>query len=141
MESKKNISPTTPWLNKKGFFKNDYQLKKISQKWDEKTWEDYLSSLEPEQSESLISPYRYDILKEEFPFPWYEIRPDSKRTKNLKKPLHNALHWLSEKQLKIIFFIFFKGLSVRETALRMNISPTGVENLKTRALNSLKKHI
>ena len=140
MESKKNTSPT-PWLNKKRFLKNDYQLKKISKDWDEKTWEDYLSSLESERSESLIDPDLYDLLKEEFPCPKYEFIPDSRRTKKLKKLLKNALHRLSEKQQKIIFFIFFEGLSTRETALKMNISHTGVLKLRDRALNSLKKHI
>jgi RNA polymerase sigma factor (sigma-70 family) len=124
-----------PWLDDKGRILNDKELKEISMDWTHETWESYLSYIEIPRSESLIEEFHFDSIAETNHI--FDDLPDTNRNKKL----HSAIKKLTKKQQKIIFLIFFEGLSVREIALRMNISHGSVHDLKIRALNSLKSQI
>lgn len=131
MESQ--LTESKPWLNNKGQLINDEQLKLISQKWCEKTWEDYLSYIESPRTESILSHTHYDNLAEVS-----HLYSGNDETSKSDKKLLEKIGKLTEKQQKIIFLFFWEGFSTREIAVRMKISHSAAHDLKVRALNSLK---
>lgn len=54
--------------------------------------------------------------------------------------LNNALKTLSSKQNAVIDYYYFKKLSNKEIASKMNISENAVEKLKIRAIKRLKEY-
>ena len=125
-----------PWLNNKGLLISDVKLKKISQNWDQNTWEEYLSYIESPRTESIIRDDHYNSLAE-----IHSMYGNSDESNNQQKEILLALKKLTKKQQKIIFLIFWEGFSSREIATRMNISSAAVQKIKNRALNSLKEQI
>ncbi len=124
-----------PWLDDKGRILNDKKLKEISRDWSQEIWESYLLYIDIPRKESLIEEFQFDSVAEKTHI--FENLPETKRDEDL----HSAIKKLTKKQQKIIFLIFFEGLTVRDIALRMNISHQSVHDLKVRALNSLKSQI
>lgn len=124
-----------PWLDDKGRIFNDKELKEISKDWTQETWESYLSYIEIPRNESLIEEFHFDSIAET-----NHIFDDLPET-NRNKKLHSAIKKLTQKQQKIIFLFFFKGISTRDIALKMEISHVAVIKIKNRALNSLKEQM
>lgn len=125
-----------PWLDNKGNILNDTDLKKASCSWDQNTWEDYLLYIDCPRSESLLDDSFYGNLCETT-----QIQYEEDINSRDKIIVQEAINNLTEKQQKIIFYIFWEGLTIREIALRMNISGAAVQKIKNRAVNSLKEQI
>ena len=126
-----------PWLDDNGDVLSNTVLKQIAKLWDEKTWELFLhTTVEAGQQHSLLGADTCDSL---------DVRAVSTRSEKYDEPaelkamiekIPRALQRLTTQQKKIIEYLFWAGLSIRETAKVLGVSRTLVSIQKQ---NSFKK--
>ncbi|MFK7823626.1 MAG: sigma factor-like helix-turn-helix DNA-binding protein [Oligoflexales bacterium] len=127
-----------PWEGFKGQLLPKKQLKAKTRSWDRVTWENYLQEeVESGRTESLLDdPWKID----EYETSYGNIAKESLDTGKLqafKNQLGSLLSLLTEKEQRIIFLIFWKGLSQREIARSLKLHRRSVENSRDRALKKL----
>lgn len=128
-----------PWLNEKGHYLSDSKLKLVSKKWDTKTWNAYLDSLDTTISEQQLSPAYYDDKAEEMESTWEQAQSDADQ--DTKDFITNLLKTLTPQQNKIITMIFWEAKSESIIADELKISRYTVKTVKARTLKLLSKKI
>ena len=132
-------SPHLPWLDRRGRMPTNEKLKTVSKNWDGSTWENYLGWQDGISCESMISPQKYERLKESMEHSIFE--PSLNATEDLpsnKLDLTMLLHRLTTRQRQIIKLVFWESLSDREIAKQLSISRGTVQDLRERSLQKLK---
>ncbi|MFK7827876.1 MAG: sigma factor-like helix-turn-helix DNA-binding protein [Oligoflexales bacterium] len=128
----------SPRQDLEGGFLSKKQLKVMTKSWDQGTWDHYLQEeVESGRTESLLDdPWKID----EYETGYGDIAKESMGEEKIlafKKKLGSLLRLLSEKEQRIIFLIFWKGLSQREIARVLKLSRGSVENTRNRAFQKL----
>lgn len=113
----------------------EQELKEISKTWSPTQWEDYLRALDRYRVEGLGSAHEIESRALATNIFEYASRPCPE---NISKIVHAAISALTERQRVVIEKIFFEGLSERQVSRIMQISRSGVVDLKKRALRQLK---
>ena len=115
---------------------SDAAMRRISKNWSRKDWEEYLKTLEVERSETLVSPQRYDELREGNTFLW---KNDSPQTKLYRiNAMREALESLPRTQKGVLKMTFWHGVTEREIAKKFKMSKTWVRKQKIQGLKALK---
>ena len=133
-----------PWLKKYGKMRPDSEIKKLSQNWDEETWDNYLKkTVEVSQKElplkSASTSERYSDQQHEV---FYKNkRIDLKRNKTLKRVLNELVDMLPEKERSLIRMIYWQNLSVRKIADVMGVSRSTVMRWHKKTLDKLRREI
>ncbi len=115
------------------------RIKKESQTWTKEKWEDYLSSLEVERTESLIDPFKLEEFKEEDSLFHFE-KDEGDHLEDVVS-LKRALKSLTFKQKSVIQMVFYEGLTEREISKKLNISSSAVNKRKRKAIQSLRRNL
>lgn len=129
-----------PWLTSAGLEISREQLRKISESWDQETWEQYLTWYETPRSESLHPQRRYDQLCETSTESIF-ILAQSNSDNDLKKRVSTYLAVLTQQQRQVIEMIFWEGRSERHVARDLGINHKSVHRIKFRALKKISSLI
>ncbi|NRA46047.1 MAG: sigma-70 family RNA polymerase sigma factor [Oligoflexales bacterium] len=127
-----------PWKGFKGQLLPTSQLKAKTKSWDRVTWENYLQEeVESGRTECLLDdPWKIDQYATSFG----DIAKESIDVEKLQaftKKLGAFLVQLTEKEQRIIFLIFWKGLSQREIASLLKLNRSTIKNTRDRAFRKL----
>ena len=133
-----------PWLNDEGKILSDSEIEKLSQNWNQETWDCYLKeTVEVSQKELPLKSFSMsesysDHRHEEF----YAIkRIDLKRNPVLKKFINDLVDAMSEEDRMMIRMIYWEDLSIRRVAQAMEVSKSTIVRRQKKALNKLKREI
>ena len=142
MKNKKVKSLTTePWLNKDGTPKSDEDLKKNSPFWSKETWEAYLSTLEKEREEYLLSDPRIieNFSAEAYARFLMSMDGTEKGLDQLRVLAQTCLNQLSQRESEVLKKIFFEKKSERQIAEELGVSRNSIKSFKYRGLNKIKQ--
>jgi DNA-binding CsgD family transcriptional regulator len=132
------IHPEMPWLDIHGRALPDDVLKIESKSWSEKTWAEYLKTIETPMSESLISNFIHQLDQQtESLFDRAQIRTDLLLVEHVRRGLNS----LTAKQRSIVRMVFWENKSEREIASEFRTSRSTVKVQKKRSLLKLSKAI
>lgn len=130
------VNPETPWLDVHGRELPDEVLKIESKSWSEKTWAEYLKTIETPIAESLTSASCFQAALDGGNRINNFIATAASRTTQGK--VHSALQQLTRKQRSIIQMTFWSGMSEREIAASLRISRSSVKTTKKRTLRKMQ---
>jgi RNA polymerase sigma factor (sigma-70 family) len=103
-----------------------------SRSWTAEQWEEHLSFLEIGLREDL----QFNPAKANEPFIWKA----EEASEEYQEAAADLLKILTQRQFAVIKLIFWQGKSERQVARIMQLSRSGVYDLKTRALKKLRKY-
>jgi RNA polymerase sigma factor (sigma-70 family) len=138
VNSKLTVPPKdqASWLNPDGTPLALGRLKQRARKWSLETWNRYLALLDCEQGFKRESRLCLRTLEEELAGETYELDECTEGPKDYSI-LHAAIQALTPLQRRVIESIYFAGQTVRETAEKMGIPRSTVQDLKSQALSAL----
>ncbi len=131
------IHPWPHWLDVHGQPISDSHLKMLSKTWSAQTWEAYLTWYQMPRAESLVSPRRYDQLREQTTESLFGIA-QSNADDALKDRISVYLDGLTEQQRQVIEMVFWQGRSERYVAHELGIRQQSVHRLKNRSLKKIR---
>ena len=129
-----------PWLDQNGLPLSDSKLKLASKRWDQKTWEEYLSWFECPLTELLLPASSYNELASRMEESCFSLSTSDERD-NIKVCTDELLAELTPKQITVIKMIYWQGKSEREISKHLGISRSTTKVMKKSALARIKKNI
>lgn len=126
--------PRRPWRHKNGKRLSDQELRIVSKKWDEKTWEAYLKSIETPSAESLMT--FNDFKKVENLF---YLESEAEFDETTHNYINYILSYLTAKQREVITLYFWEGQTLNQIADHMNLYWTTVQGIRDSALKKIEK--
>lgn len=134
------VNPETPWLDIHGRALPDDVLKIESKSWSEKTWADYLETIETPMRETLASENIFNCALDKQCDNIF-LNAQEACSEALKKKIERCVLQLSKRQQQIVHMIFWKNLSEREIARLLGVTRPTVQVNKKRALRRLQNLI
>jgi DNA-directed RNA polymerase specialized sigma subunit len=130
------VNPETPWLDVHGRELPDEVLKIESKSWSEKTWAEYLKTIETPISETLTSASCFQAALDSSKGTNEFLATAASRATQGK--VLSALQKLTQKQRSIVQMTFWSGMSEREIAASLGISRSSVKTTKKRTLRKMQ---
>ena len=129
------------WLDDKGQILCESKLKKVCRHWSPTQWEDYLSSTEGRQIETLLdnSSSIESLSQEDHDKVLSAITNgvDVNLFPRLQETIAEALKQISKNQRQILHYLFWQDLSLKETAQILGVSKAAIQNARDRALTRI----
>lgn len=108
--------------------------------WNAVEWEEYLTSIESNQTEMLlIDPNMTELMSEEKFREGVTNVMGQNYSPKLNGMISVLMDGLSEKQKKVLHHIFWESLTVSEIARMMGLHHSSVQSLRNRGLQSIAK--
>lgn len=126
-----------PWLNENGVRRSDEEIRRLAEKWGDKTWEDFLKdTVEKPLSDTLIAGFDYETIEAKVRETYQgmvstNFRPD------LSGLVEMLLRHLTIRERKVIQEIFWFGKSQHEVAHELHLTRSAVRNYQNRALKKM----
>ena len=130
---------TKPWLDQNGLPLCDSKLKLVSKRWDQKTWDEYLSWFECPRRESLIKTSAYQEALDKMEESIFSLAT-SEESNNSKVCVDEFLAMLTPKQKIVIEMTYWQNKSEREIAKHLGVSRGTIRDIKKNALTKIKKN-
>ncbi len=131
---------TKPWLTAGGVEIPTEQLSKICQTWDPPTWERYLKWHESGRREALVASSLYTEKCDQMEDSIFSSLGYKNSEENIQL-CKQLLGGLPSRERQVLSFIFLEGLTERDAAALVGISPGGIHKIKIRALLRLQRGI
>lgn len=136
-----NYEIKLPWLDKSGELKSLDQLKKECENWTIRQWNEYLMFIDFIGREETVSPQLVDRVQLE-DFTAY-IASTKKRDldPNVKKAVNEAIKDLTVNEYTTYKLIYVNGLSTKEVAQKLKVSPSVISERKRFIFNKVKQSL
>lgn len=140
--SNENKPKRKPWEDENGNLLLDDELKIVSRSWSEKTWDDYLKTIETPQREVMLPNLDRVLLKRDAQqvVSEYAAKEASEESSLYLSPLavRKALLELTCRQREIIDLIYFEDMNIEAAARKLRISRQAASSALSRSLERLK---
>lgn len=136
------IAMTKPWLDDKGAPLCDEDLRLVSQEWTEKTWEEYLKTIEEPQSEIILGNYDRVLLKHESQISLnkFSTAEDDEAVLYVDSlSVKKALLKLTYQQRQLAELVYFKGLTITSAAEKAGVTRENASRKLARAMERIRK--
>jgi len=135
------VNQRQPWLDEHGRRIPEHQIKMLSRMWDHSTWCAYLETLEkPLEEDLMVKPSEIESVGSDKGYA--RLVADLERCERLPGGLSQGLKkivWaLGFRERQVLYWLFWGGKSIHQTARFVGVSPTAVIHLKNRALLRLR---
>ena len=131
-----------PWTDSRGRKLRDSSLKIRSRSWSPATWEEYLSSLDSPETESLLPNFdrllhQYGVQNAVDPSESYF----ESEVNNNSTEIRQAMRKLTRKERRVIRLLYWNGLTDGEIATKLKLAKTTVQATRRRALKKMEKEL
>lgn len=132
-----------PWLDEHGQQYPDAQLKIISKKWDEKTWDNYLKATVDVPLREIHLEHGHDAesYSQEEHEKFYQDVGNTKARPYFTHALEKIMRELPRKEALVIRMFFRQGMKSEEIAKVLNVDRATVYRTNKRALSKIKQDL
>ena len=136
-----------PWQDKNGNPLSDEYLRAVSKSWSQRTWEEYLESLETESTEVVLNNFDKVLLQHDHEVSLQSYYAEAESSADAfdigtdEEQLSEALGTLTGRERQAIDLVFFCGMNVSETAREMGVRRQPASQTLSRALRKLRKKL
>lgn len=129
-----------PWLNEDGATKSNSVLERISESWNQATWEESLATLETPQREHTVADVEaFGCIR--LGQTEYKDLLETNDDPKLRSQVRRGLQKLTPLQREIIILSYWEGFSERDIAQKLNRSRSTVRTIRERALIYLQEEL